>query len=144
MTTKDQERAALAKIRKIVADLGENSYLGSAFDGAFELAEQNIEDDAAYTTRYYINRSNEYDSKNYVEKVELQSEPANWKQDHERLQRRGEYLQGKVDEFEAALKKAKDERDEFDQALQRCKDGLKIRDAEIMAIKAKLYDLMTA
>jgi len=49
IATKEQERKALEKIRKMVADLGENSYLASAFTGAFELAEQNIEDDAAYT-----------------------------------------------------------------------------------------------
>jgi len=49
MTTKRQEREALAKIRKIVEGLGENSYVGTAFSGVFEIAEQNIEDDAAYS-----------------------------------------------------------------------------------------------
>ncbi len=43
--TKEQERAALEKIRKIVAELGEDSYIGIAFDGCFEMAEQNIEND---------------------------------------------------------------------------------------------------
>lgn len=43
--TKEQERAALEKIRKIVADLGEGSYLSRAFDGCFDIAEQNIEND---------------------------------------------------------------------------------------------------
>ena len=43
--TKEQERAALKKIRKIVADLGEGSYLSYAFDGCFDIAEQNIEND---------------------------------------------------------------------------------------------------
>ena len=47
MTTKAQERAALEKIRKIVAGLGENSYIGTAFDGCFEIADQNIEYDFA-------------------------------------------------------------------------------------------------
>lgn len=59
MTTKEQERKALEKIRKIVDDLGENSYLATAFDGAFELAEQNIEDDAAYSARYYMDTLHE-------------------------------------------------------------------------------------
>ena len=45
MTTKEQERKALEKIRKIVADLGENSYVGMAFEGCFEVAEENIEND---------------------------------------------------------------------------------------------------
>ncbi len=45
MATKEQERKALEKIRKIVTDLGEDSYLGIAFEGCFEDAERNIEDD---------------------------------------------------------------------------------------------------
>lgn len=45
--TKEQERKALEKIRKIVADLGENSYIGTAFEGCFEIAEENIENDFA-------------------------------------------------------------------------------------------------
>lgn len=45
ITTKQQERDALQQIRMIVADLGEQSYLAAAFDGVFEIAEQNIEND---------------------------------------------------------------------------------------------------
>lgn len=49
MTSKDEERKALKKIQKIITDLGEDSYLATAFDGAIEDAERNIEDDAAYS-----------------------------------------------------------------------------------------------
>lgn len=45
MTTKQQERDALAKIRKIVESLGEGSYIGTAFEGCFQDAEENIEND---------------------------------------------------------------------------------------------------
>lgn len=45
--TKEQERKALARIKKIVEELGEDSYIGMAFDGCFELAEENIENDFA-------------------------------------------------------------------------------------------------
>lgn len=47
MTTKEQERKALEQIRKIVAGLGEDSYVATAFEGCFEDAEQNIEFDWA-------------------------------------------------------------------------------------------------
>lgn len=40
MTTKDQERQAIEKIRKIVEGLGENSYVGFAMEGVLELAKQ--------------------------------------------------------------------------------------------------------
>lgn len=49
--TKEQERETLEKIRRMVAELGPNSYLSTAFEGAFEDAEQNIEDDAAYNQK---------------------------------------------------------------------------------------------
>ena len=42
MATKVEERKALEQIRKIVAGLGEESYIGRAFEGCFEMAEENI------------------------------------------------------------------------------------------------------
>lgn len=51
MVSKEQERKALEKIRKIVEELGEDSYIGTAFDGVFEDAEQNIEWDAAFSMK---------------------------------------------------------------------------------------------
>lgn len=49
--TKQQERDTLAVIRKMVEELGPQSYLATAFEGCFEDAEQNIEDDAAYSMK---------------------------------------------------------------------------------------------
>lgn len=45
MATKEQERKALAQIRKIVDGLGEDSYIGKAFEGCYEIAEENINND---------------------------------------------------------------------------------------------------
>lgn len=45
MTTKEQERKALEQIKKIVDGLGEGSYIGMAFEGCFEVARENIEND---------------------------------------------------------------------------------------------------
>ena len=45
MATKRNERETLETIRQLVADLGENSYLATAFEGCFEDAECNIEND---------------------------------------------------------------------------------------------------
>lgn len=47
MTTKEQERKALDRIQKIVAELGPDSYVATAFEGCFELAAINIENDFA-------------------------------------------------------------------------------------------------
>lgn len=51
MTTKDQERQAIEKIRKIVEGLGESSYVGFAMEGVLELAEDNIREDTAYSMK---------------------------------------------------------------------------------------------
>jgi hypothetical protein len=45
IATKEEECQVLEKIKQMAAELGENSYLVAAFTGAFELAEQNIEND---------------------------------------------------------------------------------------------------
>ena len=49
--TKRQERAALEKIRKIVDELGPDSYIATAFDGCFKDAEANIENDWALSMK---------------------------------------------------------------------------------------------
>lgn len=51
ISTKEQERKALEQIKTIVDGLGEDSYIRTAFDGAFEDAENNIKDDAAYSMK---------------------------------------------------------------------------------------------
>ena len=45
--TKEQERQALKKIRIIVAELGHDSYIAAAFEGCFDMAEENINNDFA-------------------------------------------------------------------------------------------------
>lgn len=51
IATKQQELETLAKIKKMVEELGEGSYIGTAFEGCFDLAEKNINEDAAYSMR---------------------------------------------------------------------------------------------
>lgn len=45
MSTKEQERKALAQIRDIVKSLGADSYVGTALEGCLEIAEENITND---------------------------------------------------------------------------------------------------
>ena len=54
MTTKEQERKALAQIEKILASLEEDSYVRTAMQGMVEDAKSNIENDFAdsYYDRY--------------------------------------------------------------------------------------------
>lgn len=43
--TKEQEKATLERIKAMVAELGPQSYIATAFDGCFEIAESNIDND---------------------------------------------------------------------------------------------------
>jgi len=54
MSTKEQERKALEQIRKIVDGLGPDSYIATAFDGCFEIAEENIENDFACSMKQRV------------------------------------------------------------------------------------------
>lgn len=58
MTTKEQERQALAKIKKILEGLEENSWVRSAFAGCVEDAHENIENDwcLSYKDRYELSQ----------------------------------------------------------------------------------------
>ncbi|MGQ9556320.1 MAG: hypothetical protein ACUVTU_00005 [Desulfurispora sp.] len=71
IATKEQERKTLEKIKQMVTELGENSYLAAAFTGAFELAEQNIENDWGITTQEYIDRAIKDDENENRAKKEL-------------------------------------------------------------------------
>lgn len=55
--TKQQERDALEKIRKIVEQLGPDSYVGTAFQGCFEIAAENIENDFACSMADKVQRA---------------------------------------------------------------------------------------
>jgi len=144
MTTKEQERKALEQIRKIVAALGENSYLGSAFDGAFQLAENNIEDDAAYTTSYYIEQT-------HISELNLRHEKNKWDEQRESLERHlndARAVIGKqqdaIREKEASTKTLADRNINLASVIDDMKKDVDKRDTEIVNLKAKLYDLMTA
>lgn len=57
--TKAQERETLEKIKAMVAELGPQSYLATAFDGAFEDAETNIENDFAFSMKARVESAEE-------------------------------------------------------------------------------------
>ena len=55
--TKQQERDALAKIRAMVEELGPDSYVRTAFEGCFEIADQNIEYDFGDSMKHRVESS---------------------------------------------------------------------------------------
>lgn len=92
MTSKEQERKALAQIKKIVDGLGEGSYIATAFEGAFEDAEYNIRDDAAYSMQ------SRWES--------AKNESLKLKDQLEHLQGVRQHIEGKLEASEQDAKKA--------------------------------------
>jgi len=116
IATKDQERKTLEKIKKMVAELGENSYLAAAFTGAFELAEQNIKNDWGLTTQEYIDKAHRVEE---IVAIEARLEVA---------QISARNLEKSLYESQAAWRKAETARI--------------IAESEVIRLKAKLYDYM--
>lgn len=131
IATKEQERNTLAKIKKMVAELGENSYLASAFTGAFELAEQNIDNDFGFTTQEYIDMANKAsgtENKLNEELTKTKSMLAAVQEAH----------RATSENFDATSERAS----KYAYEIDALKDTLKATNHEIVTLKAKLYDYM--
>ena len=135
MTTKAEERKALEQIKKIVDGLGEDSYIGTAFEGCFEIAEQNIENDWACSMKQRAEAAERNFERTHEawEKVsaDLKVEKQNAAREREKYQQlRNDFDQLRNEKFEAENRAGCAESQIVD---------LK---NEIVNLKAKLYDLL--
>lgn len=149
MATKDQERKALAQIRKIVEGLGDDSYLSFAFEGCWEIAEQNIENDWACSQAQEIESQRKllaaWDEKCLklsamigTLKAEKEQEIKN-RQDYALEAQKQANRAAKLEEKLEALAKI---HDEVTHDASKQQDILNEKDAEIVRLKARLFDLM--
>jgi hypothetical protein len=130
MTTRDQEREALAKIRRIVEALGENSYIGTAFVGVWELAEQNIDCDSASSTRYYI------DATHKAQAFEREQRARD-----EENERRNAFLLEQVQKCSLRIQELEQELEGTFEMIKGDEHALADQTHVIVTLKAKLYDL---
>ena len=142
--SKTVERTALAQIRKIVESLGENSYLASAFDGAFQLAESNIEDDAVFTTQYYIDKTHELqqaarENAGMVDRMKSDNDAR-----IEHLNQQIATYQNERSKFVEAVEDAKREKDTVTTQMLAAETEAENLRREVTVLKAKLYDLLVA
>lgn len=151
MATKDQERKALAQIKKIVEGLGEGSYIGTAFEGCFEIAEENIENDWASSAQFYIDKVATLNEQLDAQRRIRQQNEQTIKAKEDTIRRQMEQIKGLEDKIEYAKASAKGAQQETDKALIDLGDKvleqsakIKAQEQEIIQLKAKLYDMMTA
>ena len=108
--TKDQERETLEKIKAMVAELGPQSYLKTAFEGCFADAESNIENDFGDSMQRRWENSMEELSAAKEEINRLKAEIA-------AAQKKEETLQGQLDFASQHIKKL--ERQQLPEQLRR-------------------------
>lgn len=146
--TKQQEREALDKIRKIVEQLGPDSYLATAFEGCFDLAAENIDNDWACSMA---------DRARNAEKrvAELEDKLSEAVKDYEAAHAAAHAV---AEEKDAEIAKLKGQLKQIQETArwngQRCDEEAtaageaqrraEAAEAEVIQLKAKLYDLLVA
>lgn len=142
IVTKEDERKALAKIKKIVESLGEDSYIGVAFEGLFEVAEQNIDNDWFCSLQQKIEIYEKQNDEFEIRIEELKSELEEEKRLHA-LQLENfrtcmsncETYKAEIEELRSDLKSAEDEISELDGDLNKSEET-------VVQLKARLFDLL--
>lgn len=144
MATKQQEREALAKIRRIVEAMGEDSWIGAAFTGCFELAEENIEMDFACNLQDRADAAEREatDLKKKAEALEGQLKEAQISLEtarnlNKRYEAQTESMRAKVQDLSTKLQDMEHQTGDHQRRAEDA-EGLVIR------LKAQLYDFMIA
>ena len=144
MMTKQQEREALERIKNILADAGADSYIGMAFAGCVEDAESNIENDWALSM---AGRWQSAEQKLEAVKAEadgLRAEREVLRAEREVLRAELDRCNARIAELTEAAQTLNSWRSDEHTALERAQSRADAAEAEIIRLKAKLYDFMTA
>lgn len=145
MVSKDDERKALDQIKKIINGLGPDSYIGAAIDSTvLELAADNIGNDFLITTTGKLE-----DAAAKLEESRKELREAMKTRDD--LKTEINIISGRLEESERKAEGVRttceDIRTRNHELLEELTAAQKERDQmkqEIITLKAKLYDLMTA
>lgn len=143
MTTKEQERKALAQIRKIVEGLGENSYIGTSFEGCFEIAEENIENDFACSMKERREAAEAAEDSLREKVAQLQKTLA---EDNAVIERNAKYideLEERNNDLLRRLRQTEETAMKNLESLTSYQTKASQQEEEIIRLKAKLYDLIT-
>lgn len=143
VTSKEQEREALKKIQQIINSLGADSYIAAAFDGCIEMAEDNINDDFANSYKGIAEAAQKREReaneviKNQDKVIKgLEAERDNIKKLY--AQEKEEYKRATDDLYQKNTDNAM-----LSEKIEYLENELEKPKAEIIKLKAKLYDLMT-
>lgn len=135
MATKAQERKALEQIKQIVDGLGTDSYLAMAFDGCFEIAEDNIDNDFANNLKTA--------NKNLMKKIEkTESERNDIRRSLELAKEEKESVQRDCNYWKDASRQMESKYYEEYNKRQNAEAEIENQKAEVIKLKAMLFDYM--
>ena len=135
MATKADERKALAKIREIVEGLGADSYIGIAFEGCFEIARDNIDNDWACSMRQ---RAESAEETVQCREAELADKEKELKE----LRTADEKLAGNHHRLLEDFERMRIARIEAENKASFTESKVAALENEVVQLKAKLYDLL--
>lgn len=140
--TKEQEREILKKIVKLIESTEEGSYIRTAFDGCAKDAEDNINDDAAYSWKDRAQSARQECCRLRVDLEAAQHEAQEWKQAAEAWKDAAISANSRADEKEHARHKLEAEyKDKLQKACE-AQSALEKAQDEIVRLKARLFDLI--
>mgnify|MGYP000611017138 CR=1 FL=1 len=153
MSTKQQEREALKKICEIVDALGPDSYIATAFEGCFEDAQENIENDWACSMKGRVDDLDQENTRLKERVKELEVKLAESDKDYEAAHEAAIALTRERDDEISELKKKCEELGEAykDMNRKRAEDSkiaeenmrrAKKAEDEVIRLKAMLFDYM--
>ena len=142
--TKQQEREALDKIRKIVEQLGPDSYLATTFEGCFDLAAENIDNDWACSMADRARRAEK-------RAAELEDKLAESVKDYEAAHAVAEEKDAEIAKLKARIQELLEDSKhgyesigELASHAREAQRRAETAEAEVIQLKAKLYDLLVA
>ena len=155
MTTKEQERKVLEQIRKLVAGLGDDSYVAKAFEGCFEIAEDNITNDFACSMKQRA-ESAAKEREEWHQKAT--SFKIKWDEDEKKISDLYGELRRQQEKYEKDcqietnktaewVEEANEKQNSINKLVVEAADlqkAINEKDLEIVKLKARLYDLLNA
>lgn len=145
MTTKAEEYKALEQIKKIVFALGADSYIATAFEGCFEVAEGNIDNDFACSMKQRA-ESAERQAQQKIKEAEASKAEVKRLEGINKEMRRD--LEGTEQTLANERKQSAEEISRLNGIISECRKdlegtGQQIADlkSEIIRLKAQVYDL---
>lgn len=144
MTTKKQERDALQKIREILESLDFDGYVNTAFDGVLEIAESNINNDWACSLKEQVESATAEINRCRAANIDLSDTLQFAKARIAELENSVETERNTRKGIEETLDMEYDESLKLRESLQEAQLNLDAANREIVELKARLYDYMTA